>query len=179
MKKGTYTDRYVGDAVRGLHYLMEPGKNEAVHHFDALNHYCRVWGKQHPLYIPLLETKMAGPREVLFTGGGNERNDCVVASFLACLRFWAGFEEELRIESLRIVTAPFIDGDPQHHYVFFEAQVGCMTIISGETTDFSEGTRSNLVMLEDVFSLLALTYDAPILRLKTDRQINLNFMYQY
>ena len=160
---------YTGDPIRGLAEIMAPGSTGLWRHFDQTSPHA-VYHESHPFGLPTPPPHAHHyRREYVLTGGGyDQRNNMVVVSFLANIRYWAGFEEGAQIEGLRVITTPFHDGDPDNHFVFFEARIGNSHFISGETTDFPGGTRHDMIALEDVFALLSQIYKISIERVSAE-----------
>ena len=169
---------YSGDPIRGLTHLLNPGADRFfLTHEEASKR--AVYHQAHPFGLdtpaPLVNHDR---REFVFTGGGyDQRDNTITESFLANVRYWAGFESGSVIEGLRVITTPFDDGDRSRHYVFFEMWIGNSHFISGETTDFPEGTREDMVRMEDVFALLSRTYQVEIRRV-TAAAVPLAELYQ-
>ena len=170
-------ETYAGDPVHGLIHLTssrERGRSVTLEQYFE----CR---RPHMLH-PISELQADAPpaestyhrRYFEFTGGGNKGYSA--SCFIGAICNKAGFEDGLRVKGLRVISAPFTDNDPEHHYVFFEAWIGNTHLVSGETTDFPEGTRRDMVMLEDVFALLAQTYGIVIERISVEH-VEINDLY--
>ena len=156
-------ETYIGDPVRGLFNLVSSKTSLQPGHWDAFSPHAT----RHPSHPLGIDAPPPEPthrrREFVFTGCGSRGQSS--DAFLAAIRFWASFEDGLRVKGLRVIEMPFTDEDPDHHHVFFEVQIGNMSFISGEVTDFPEGTRDQMVKMEDVFALLAQTYRLTIERI--------------
>jgi|ERR1035437_2364111 hypothetical protein len=160
--------------AQGLHHLMSPGNTCIWKHLDECNEFV-VQHLSHPFGL-------SGPphrlKKIIFVGASyNQQDDMTVVVFLANIRFWIGLYGGHEVTGLRIISTPFHDGDPNHHYVFFEVRNGGFVIISGETTDFPEGTRHNMLALESVFAVLSQIYSINIERVSA-KAVRLADLYQ-
>jgi hypothetical protein len=158
-------ETYVGNPIRGLSHLMKLREGRGALEHDLACMVAKLH-KHHPFGLQCKPDSLS--HRFLFAGGGHtSRDNWVVPCFLAHIRFCAGFVEGSEVRGLRIITTPFIDKNPKHHFVFFEMWTSNNHVTSGETTDFPEGTRHDMMKLQDVFAVLAQIYKLEIKKIRT------------
>jgi len=166
---------YNESLARGLSALMgSEHKSERPLSFEDCAEFTssRIF---HPFSLSLPATRL---RRTIFVGAGyGQREDLSVPVFLANIRFYVGPFGRREVVGLRIISIPFTDNVPEHHYFFFEIQLKETIIISGETNDCQEEPSANKSKLEDVFVLLSDVYSVNIERVSAQK-ISLAELYE-
>ncbi len=174
------TKPQISDEVvaRGEHLLQTSGLPGKPIDLDECAEYT-VRHREHPLGLALPYQELGyDRRDIMFVGAGRQISsvDMSMHVFLANIRFWCHPDKGRQVTGLRIISMPLGDGDPTHHYVFFEIRSGGVVIISGETTDFPGGNFDNMLALTNVFQYLSATSNVQIENVSAEK-INLEKLY--
>lgn len=160
--------------LKNLNHLLTPGipGNWEATEFglrESCFHQTRPFGL----------SKIMGVRNnIAFTAGGcGKKITTVSINFLTNIHFIVGHESHRQPKALRRIEAPFPDGNPKHHYVFFELINPQGYVISGETTDFGGESFEDMKILEDCFTTLSKIFGVPIESHTVDA-VNLDELYK-
>lgn len=99
-------------------------------------------------------------------------------AFVMHIREFFAYCEGSEVRKLRIITTPPSDGDPDHHYVFFEIWLDGKVLLSGETSTRYGAQCTVRKELEDIFDVLSRILDMKIERVSIKNTPDLHKFYQ-
>lgn len=160
--------------AHGLALLMMQGRCYQYKNIDDCTEHTNPW-EIHPFGLDIPDKKTGPSINIDFVGAHGTLTSVEV--FLAHIRFWAGYVDGRRLTKLRVINMQYPKLKPGNDYVFFEVQNRSRVIISGETTNFSGGGNTARRELENVFAILAQVYELEIERVRAERLIPIQELY--